>query len=148
MDTIIQLANCTYTYKQLIKYLLDKNEHDDKCLSDLIQNKDMLLAVKFDLILHQYVHESMDLTEFVMLMDNPQKARSIFYASYSGLAFHQAVSYQGRPYLFETEAEANGLSFEKRYYMESVEFSDYVKTVFQLNTPIIHYRLNEQPRYR
>lgn len=99
----------------------------DQCLRDLLANEDMLLAVKFDLILHQFIFESMDYTEFMLLMDNPKAAKSLFYGSHSGLTFHQTSSFQSQPYLHETSMEASVLSFERRYYRQTVEFSDYLR---------------------
>lgn len=45
--------------------------------------------------------------------------------------------------LFSTESNKHTYSFEKRYYTRSVEFSDYIRTSYNVSDPITIYFLNE-----
>ena len=45
--------------------------------------------------------------------------------------------------LFTTEGDKHTYSFEKPYYTRSIEFSDYLRTEFKSNDPVVIYFLNE-----
>jgi len=45
--------------------------------------------------------------------------------------------------LFSTESNKHTYSFEKRYYTRSIEFSDYLRTAYNINDPVTIYFLNE-----
>ncbi len=45
--------------------------------------------------------------------------------------------------LFSTDANKLTYSFEKAYYTRSIEFSDYLRTEFKLEEPIVVYFLND-----
>jgi hypothetical protein len=45
--------------------------------------------------------------------------------------------------LFSTESNKHTYSFEKQYYTRSIEFSDYLRTEFNLTEPVVNYFLNE-----
>ena len=45
--------------------------------------------------------------------------------------------------LFSTESNKHTYSFEKPYYTRSIEFSDYLRTEFNLTEPVVNYFLNE-----
>ena len=45
--------------------------------------------------------------------------------------------------LFSTESNKHTYAFEKQYYTRSIEFSDYLRTDFNLTAPVVNYFLNE-----
>lgn len=50
--------------------------------------------------------------------------------------------------VFSSEDNKHTYSFEKQYYTRSIEFSDYLRTEFNLTEPIVNYFLNESREAR
>lgn len=50
--------------------------------------------------------------------------------------------------LFSVESNKHTYSFEKQYYTRSIEFSDYLRTEFNLTAPMVNYFLNESREAR
>lgn len=51
-DVNIQLYNCSYTYQKLVERLLPNKHFNDYCIKYLFSDKDQVLAIKSDLVLH------------------------------------------------------------------------------------------------
>lgn len=51
-DVNIQLYNCSYTYQKLVERLLPNKHYTDYCIKYLFSDKDQVLAIKSDLVLH------------------------------------------------------------------------------------------------
>lgn len=50
--------------------------------------------------------------------------------------------------VFSSEDNKHTYSFEKQYYTRSIEFSDYLRTEFNLTEPVVNYFLNESREAR
>lgn len=48
--------------------------------------------------------------------------------------------------LFTTDGDKHTYSFEKQYYTRSIEFSDYLRTGFNITKPFVNYFINETTR--
>lgn len=54
--------------------------------------------------------------------------------------------YRSSVNLISTESNKHTYSFEKQYYTRSIEFSDYLRTEFNMTEPVVNYFLNESSR--
>ena len=174
-DTNIQLYNCSYTYSRLSdRITFDPTKQiNDFCIRYLSKDREQVLAIKSDLVLHSIYYNLYNYSQFSTY---PNLVKSSFYGTYSGITFYlpvtlyrpklqssntttpsdESVSGNSQPEgeiemeaynsslnLFTTEGDKHTYSFEKPYYTRSIEFSDYLRTEFKNYGPIVIYFLNE-----
>lgn len=88
-DTKIQLYNCSFGVKGLAEKLLNPEKYSDFCIKYLFEDKDQVLALKHELILHDIVYKKFDFSVFEKY---PNLVMSSFYGSYSGSTFYLPVT--------------------------------------------------------
>lgn len=124
VKTLIQLLNCTYKFYDFVKKTTIKIDRFDSCITEVLSFPDHILAIKLDLVLNEHIYES---TEDIVFVQYPDAIKSLFYGSYSGVTFHQAVKYLDDIIINLDDGEKSLLSFEQKYYLRTIEFSDYLR---------------------
>jgi len=142
VNTAVQFGDCVYEFN-LLAYELLFNESEDAGVCAwkiLVQEPEQIMALKLDLILYQFVYESLDYTIF---LNEPNSVRYMFYGSYSGAEFYLPVKYFSKLYPIVDEREKGNLSFEKSYFVQAVEFTDFLRSEWRIEEPYVHFKLND-----
>ena len=156
IDTSIQVYNCTYDFDRLGANLVYEQAEFDPCMEYLFKDTSQTSAVKLDIILHASIYEQFNYSIFLAY---PNAVRSAFYGTYSGITYYQPITYfqvkqnftepnveytfVESPDLFTNKHNKYTYSFEKSYYLRTIEFSDFLRSEFKLATPYVTYFVNE-----
>jgi hypothetical protein len=88
-ESNIQLYNCSYNYLKLSERLLHPKHFSDYCIRYLFQDPDQVLAIKYDLVMHDMYYNSYN---FSIFTEHPNLVKSSFYGTYSGITFYLPVT--------------------------------------------------------
>lgn len=89
IDVNIQLYNCSYSYQKLVDRLLPNKAISDYCMKYLFNDKDQVLAIKYDLVMH---HDYYSQYNFSIFHEHKNLVKASFYGTYSGLTFYLPVT--------------------------------------------------------
>ena len=90
-ETNIQLYNCSYSYNRIS----DRITYDptkpinDYCIRYLSKDREQVLAIKSDLVLHSLYYKLYNFSQFSAY---PNLVKSSFYGTYSGITFYLPVT--------------------------------------------------------
>ena len=94
-ESLIQLYNCSYTYTRLTERLTNPKQLSDYCIRYLFMDRDQVLAIKSDLVLHNLYYNKYNFSVFSQFRN---LVKSSFYGTYSGITFYLPVTfYRNKP---------------------------------------------------
>ena len=91
LETNIQLYNCSYLYHRLSDRITNAytKQLNDYCMRYLSQDREQVLAIKSDLVLHNIYYNLYNYSQFSTY---PNLVKSSFYGTYSGITFYLPVT--------------------------------------------------------